>query len=145
VDYHPSDENELPALADFRLRMSGPVSLKGIAVSPELVELGKELFIDPDLGRPFRILQSGVAQVLLYSRSSNRRMSPGRWLFFRLWISSDDVPAVIGLQRREGTLAPAAADWALWGSVASDGAENGSSGQLVIWSDGYHEAGDAGR
>ena len=111
------------------MRVSGPVRLESVGAGPPVLDAGKELHLDPDLGRPFRVLAGGVHQVLVFSTGSMAPIGGGRLLVLRFHFDAAaphaGEPAVFELVRRESTFAPVAADVALWSEDLG--------GPVVVW------------
>ena len=128
LEYRPPQGSPWPSLADLRFEISGAATLERIGVSPELVDAGKEPLADPRTGRRWRPLSDGTLQVLLASTASAKRMAPGPWVYLTVHFrAAGDLPgpATMRLLRRENTLAPKAADQALWGASYGE--------PVVIW------------
>ncbi|MBM4320269.1 MAG: hypothetical protein FJ125_09970 [Deltaproteobacteria bacterium] len=116
VDFAPGPGHPLPAIADLRVRISGPARLVRVGLGTPITEAGKRLVVDPETGRPYQVLPGGVHQLLLLSTDSARPIPGGRWLFLDIRIEPATEPAVIELVKREETFAPPAADEVLWGA-----------------------------
>jgi hypothetical protein len=136
LDFQPGADQALPTMADLRLAVSGPAQLLAVGLAQALLQADKEPALAPNTGRPFRRLDGGVHQVLLFSRTNTTPIEAGRWLLLRFRLgpqSPDDAadwttaPAVIRLVQREETFAPPPADTALWSGDYSD--------PVVVWAD----------
>lgn len=134
VDYLPAPGKVFPTMADLRIHVSGPAELKSVGLAPAVTEAEKELFTDPDTGKPFRILEDGVHQILVFSTANTNPIMTGRWFLLRFKIgpkssseanSWTNAPALFSLVEREEILAPPSADAVLWGG--------GYSTPVVVW------------
>jgi hypothetical protein len=129
IDYQPGSQDALPGMADLRVRASGPVSLRAVGVGPPVRDADKELHVDPVHGRPFRLLEDGVAQVLVFSSGSMAPIEGGRWLLLRFRFEEPgegaQTPAVFEIVKRPEIFAPMPADAALW--------SEDFGGPVVVW------------
>ncbi len=117
LDYQPEENDARPALADLRFVVEGgePVS---VALAPTVLDAGKVLHVDPETGRPFRMLADGTVRLLVFSTSSSTRIPGGRWLFLKVrapYGADGSVPIAVSLVEREAIFAPADADLTLSG------------------------------
>ena len=140
VDFIPAEGKPLPTMADVRFVVSGPAELQQVGIAPAIMDAEKELFVDPITGRPFRVLEGGIHQVLIMSTANTNVIEPGRWLVFKFrvgptgpdsasnWASQ---PVVMALVEREEILAPPPADMALWAGGYSDA--------VVVWAQAVAE------
>jgi len=120
LDYKPADDDAPPGLVDLRLAITGPASLLTVGLTPAVMNAGKELFVDPGTGRPFRTLADDTIQLLLFSTKNSTTIPGGRWLFLKLKLNPDAVgaaePVAVRLVPREAMFAPPESDKSLWGS-----------------------------
>jgi len=130
VDFSPAEGDALPGIADIRMNVSGPVELKSVGVSPVILDAEKELFVDPNTGKPFRELADGTTQILIFSSANTTKIPGGHWLYLKFKFAKDAAqsaePAVFQLVEREQIFAPPDADSALWKAPLD--------GQVVVWS-----------
>ncbi len=123
IDYDPGPGDALPSLADLRVAVDGPASLLKVAVGPPILDSGKQLFIDPSAGTPWRQLADGTWQLLIFDTASTTPIAGGRWVLMQFVLGEgfDPVttPVAFSLVRREQTFAPPIADQALWGADVS--------------------------
>jgi len=134
LDYDAPPEKPLPGMADIRLAVSGPVVLQSVGLGPPVMDAEKDLYVDPETGKPFSVLSDGTHQVLVFSTANTDRVGAGRWLLFRFlfkppadagglpWYTE---PAVFRLLDRDGIFAPPPADAVLW-TLEFDG-------PVVVW------------
>ncbi len=120
VDFNPGSDDPHPGIADIRLTVTGPGQLKSVGLSPTVLDAGKELFVDPNTGKPFRVLADGTHQVLIFSTANTQTIPGGRWLFLKFTydkaFATSPEPSVIQLVDREQIFAPPDADAVLWGT-----------------------------
>ena len=134
LDYLPQDGKPLPTMADIRLAVTGPAQLKQVGLGPPVTEADKSLFVSPETGKPFLVLDDGVHQILVFSTGNTIAIEPGRWLLLRFkmgpassaeTLNWDAAPATFALVTRDETLAPPGADSTLWGG--------GYDAPVVVW------------
>ena len=129
LDYQPQKDAPLPLMADLRLKVQGDISLSEIGLGTVLMDAGKELFKDAATGRHFRALGDDTLQFLVTSPRSAKTIAAGRWLALRFLvddgIETPQMPIQLSLVTRAKTLAPSAADVALW--------EADYGAPLVLW------------
>ena len=136
LDYAPGPAAALPTTADLRFEVRGPAQLLAVGLAPAVLDANKTLATDPDTGKPFRVLDEDVHQVLLLSATNTTPIAAGRWLLLRFQLGPESAadaagwtaePAVIRMVQREETFAPPPADTALWAGGYTD--------PVVVWAD----------
>ena len=117
VDYEPEPGTPMPAIVDLRLLLEGPARIERVGLGSAALEAGKTLVVDPRSGRPYRVHDGGVVQVMLLSPGSTRRIESGRWLFLKLAMDAggdaQSGPVMVRLLPAGEIFAPPAADEAL--------------------------------
>ena len=119
VDYEPEPGTPMPAIVALRLKIDGPARLDRVGLGEVALEAGKKLVVDPRSGRPYRVHDDGVVELMVLSPGSTRRIEAGRWIFLKLTISGDGAaasgPVLVRLLPTGEVFAPPAADEALFG------------------------------
>jgi hypothetical protein len=111
LDYVPPPGVEAPRIADLRIRAEGPVTIERVGLGRDVVDAGKQLFVDPRTGSAWSELPGGVHRFLVYSTASTTPIPAGRWLFIRYHLDDRGAaPAVFTLQRNDQVLAPPGAN-----------------------------------
>lgn len=120
VDYAPPEGAPHPTLADLRIVVTGDAELLDVASGEALMQAQKDLFTDPQTGRPFRVLSDGTIQLLVLSTRNAQTIGAGRWLFLRFRVGpafgEATGPAQFAFVPRAQILAPVPADEVLWGT-----------------------------
>lgn len=120
LDYAPPDSAPRPSIADLRIAVGGEAELLEVAAGEALLTAEKDLFTDPESGRPFRTLPDGLVQLLIISTQNTRPIEAGRWLFLRFRVGpafgEASGPGIFSLVPRQQIFAPLPADEVLWGS-----------------------------
>lgn len=112
IHYIPTEGEPLARLADIRIRSSDDVTPIEAASGPALVNAGKSLYVDAETEKPFRVLDDGSTQLLVYSNSNMTALETG--LIATVSYSLDSMgPVSFELVRRPQVLAPGNADDAL--------------------------------
>ena len=136
LDFQPGADQPLPTMADLRLLVSGPAQLTAVGVATAVLDADKELLSDPNTGKPFRVLEGGVHQILVYSIADATPIQAGRWLLLRFRLGPESKrpaadwarePTTIRLVQREETFAPGPSDTVLW--------SGGFTAPIVVWAD----------
>ena len=138
LDFQPADGGALPAIADLRFAIAGPAEVLSVGVGQAVHDAGKELFVDPHTGQPFRVLPAtgeagSVVQLLVFSTGPSEPIPAGRLAVLRVAIDEaaagdpplGSVPVTVRLIEREETFAPPPADATLWGG--------GYGEPVVVW------------
>ncbi len=129
LDFLPSANAELPGMADLRLTLGGNAKITGVALGEALLAADKELFVNANSGKPYRVLADGSVQLLVLATDNSTRIGSGRWLFLKLAnppsAGGDFAPFSVALVEREQILAPPLADQVLWGA--------GIGEPVVVW------------
>jgi hypothetical protein len=112
LDFAPQAGGVHPRLADVRLRASKAFQVTKVAPGEALGAAGKELFVDPKTGAPFRLRADGSLQLLVHSIATVEDIGAGRLATLELSYSGAE-PVSLWLVRREETFAPPPADNAL--------------------------------
>ncbi len=130
VTYVPaSDDAPAPVLADLRLLVEGPATLRRVGVGKAVMEADKELLRSVTTGRSWVERPDGQVQVLIYSPRRAHPIGAGLMLVYDFKLGEPGVvptaPARFSLVPRENTFAPVNADATLWGTAVDT--------PLVLW------------
>jgi hypothetical protein len=112
VDYAPEAGMASPRIADIRFRASRPFTMTKATTGEALAAAGKELYIDPKTGQPWRARADGALQMVIQSVASANDIHAGRIATLELTYDGND-PVSLWLVRRDEVFAPPTADNAL--------------------------------
>ncbi len=115
LDYQPGEGEPRPRVADIRIGVSAWSELIEVVEGPALDDAGKDLYIDPITGQPWKRRADGSYQFLAISFANTNTFTAGRMLTMTFSVDRSS-PVSFFLFRREEIFAPPEADAAIQAS-----------------------------
>lgn len=112
IDHWPVPDDPAPRIMDLRIAADADVELIG-AVGGDALRLSrKELYVDPETGKPFRLREDGSYQIFVFRRDSAAPIAAGRIATLTFAVAAQ-ADVEFRLLRRRQTFAPLTSDAAL--------------------------------